>query len=49
MENFGKLKGSKRIKLGPKHGFKECLIYGPKFPQTDTIIGKTENFQAVFC
>ena len=43
------------IKIGPEHGFKECLIYGRKFPQNDTIIGKTENFQvfqyfqAVFC
>ena len=28
------------IELGPEHGFKECLFYGRKFPQKDTIIGK---------
>ena len=33
------------MKLGPEHGFKECLIHDRKFPQNDTIIGKTENFQ----
>ena len=36
------------IKLGPEHRFKECLVYGRKFPQNDTIIGKTEKFQVFF-
>ena len=26
---------------------KNCLIYGPKFPQNDTNLGKTQNFQVL--